>query len=334
MSALIERLLEKAKRDPKRVALPECEAVNTLLAAGQVRDQGIGYPVLVNRPAVIEATARQAGVRLDGMEIVDTEDEAAIDALLARYLAEPRILSAKGYRRRIADPMHYAMIAEAVGDVDCTFCGHTNTTGDVLIAAQNVIGMADGVDVPSIVALVQVPGFEGPEGDTIAFADCGLNPEPDPQELASIAIAACDNVRVLLDWEPRAAFLSFSSDGSGRARSVLTTREAIEVARHRRPDLAFDGEFQLDTAIDPAIAAAKLKRDSEVAGRANVLIFPDLDAANIAVKLIQRFAHGQAYGHTLSGFRLPVADSSRSASVEEILGDIAMVVIAASARKA
>lgn len=330
MSSLIEQLVEKASRDPKRVALPECEAPNTLLAARQLLDRGIGHPVLVNRPAVIEATALATGVSLDGMEVVDIEDEAATEALLQRYLSEPRILTAKGYRKRIDDPIYYAMILEAVGEVDCTFCGHTNTTADVLVAAQNVIGMADGVDVPSIVALVQVPGFEGPEGDTIVFADCGLNPEPDPQELASIAIAACDTTRAVLGWEPRAAFLSFSTDGSGHAHSVLNTQEAIRVARERRPDLRLDGEFQLDTAIDPRIAAAKIKRESDVAGQANVLIFPDLDAANIAVKLIQRFAHGKAYGHTLSGFRLPVADSSRSASVEEILGDIAMVVIAAA----
>lgn len=329
MSSLIEQLVEEARRDPKRVALPECEAPNTLVAARQLLDRGIGHPVLVNTPSVIEATALATGVSLEGMEIVDIEDEAAAGALLERYLSEPRILTAKGYRKRIADPIHYAMMLEAVGDVDCTFCGHTNTTADVLVAAQNVIGMAAGVDVPSIVALVQVPGFEGPEGDTIVFADCGLNPEPDPQELASIAIAACDTTRAVLGWEPRAAFLSFSTDGSGHAHSVLNTREAIEVARRRRPDLKFDGEFQLDTAIDAAIAGAKVKRDSEVAGRANVLIFPDLDAANIAVKIVQRLAHGKAYGHTLSGFRLPVADSSRSASVDEILGDIAMVVIAA-----
>jgi phosphate acetyltransferase len=330
MSNLINNLITKAQLNPKRVALPECEAENTLLAARELLDKGIGFPVLVNRPTIIEETAQKVGVSLEGMEIINIDDEAAVDALLERYMVEPRMLSAKGYRKRIVDPVYYAMILEAVGDVDCTFCGHTNTTGDVLIAAQNVIGMQDGVSVPSIIAIVEVPGFDGPEGDTIVFTDCGLNPEPDPDELASIAIAACDNVRILLDWEPRAAFLSFSTDGSGKAHSVLNTREAIEIARTRRPDLSLDGEFQLDAAIDPKVAASKVKRESAVAGKANILVFPDLDAANVAVKLIQRFANGKAYGHTLSGFRLPVADSSRSASVEEIIGDIAMVVIAAS----
>ena len=155
-------------------------------------------------------------------------------------------------------------------------------------------------------------------------------PEPGPEELASIAIASADNVKALMGWEPKVAFLSFSTCGSGTAGSVDKILEAIEIAKKRRPDLAIDGEFQLDTAIDPAVAAKKVNRPSDVAGRANVLIFPELNAANIAVKLIQRFAKGAAYGHTLSGFAKPVADSSRGATVEEIVGDIAMVVLAAN----
>ena len=135
-----------------------------------------------------------------------------------------------------------------------------------------------------------------------------------------------------MGWEPRVAFLSFSTDGSGRSESVDTVRRAIEVARERCSEYAFDGEFQLDTAIMPDVAAKKLGRSSDVAGKANVLIFPNLDAANIGIKLIQLFAKGKAYGHTLSGFSKPVADSSRGASVEEMLGDIAMAILAAGNR--
>jgi phosphate acetyltransferase len=264
------------------------------------------------------------------MEIVDITREDALDALVAKYMAQPRMLSDKSYRRKMANPIYYAMALEAVGDVDCTFCGHTNTTADVLLAAQSMIGMQDGVDVPSIFALLEVPGFEGPEGDRIVIADCGLNPEPSPEELASIAIASCDNVRALMGWEARAAFLSFSTLGSGTAKSVDAIQQALKITQERRPDLKADGEFQLDTAIDPKVAASKVKRPSEVAGQANILIFPELNAANIAVKLVQRFAHGKAYGHTLSGFRQPVADSSRGATVDEIVGDIAMLVITAA----
>lgn len=126
------------------------------------------------------------------MEIIDITDEEKRDAVIGRYLQEERILSEKARKRKMKNPMYYAMILEAVGDVDCTFCGHTNTTGNVLLCAQNCIGMQEGVDVPSIFALLEVPGFVGPEGNRIVFADCGLNPEPTPEELASIAIASAD----------------------------------------------------------------------------------------------------------------------------------------------
>ncbi len=328
---LIEKLVEDAKAAPsRRVALPECEADKTLLAARRVLDEGVGVPVLVSPRDVIEETAARAGVSLDGMEVVDSADEAAADALAERYMAGgARLLSAKGTRRKIRNPMWYAMVMEELGDVDCTFCGHTNTTGDVLMAAQTIIGLKEGVDVPSIFALVETAGFEGPEGSVICFADCGLNPEPTASELASIAISAADNVAAIMGWEPRVGFLSYSTCGSGAGSSVERVNEAIALVHERRPDIAADGEFQLDAAIDAAVAAKKVGRDSDVAGRANVLIFPDLNSANLAVKIVQRFARGAAYGHTLSGFRCPVADSSRGATVDEIVGDIAMLVLSA-----
>ena len=318
---LIETLIEKAKQSPKRVALPECEADKTLLAARRVKDEGIGIPVLVSDPAVIRETAARVGVSVDDMEIADVTDEAFREEVIAKYMEYPdtkRQLSEKGARRKMKNPMFYAMIMEAAGLVDCTFCGHVNTTGDVLMTAMQAIGMQDGVDVPSIF-----------EGNLLALADCGLNPEPKADDLASIAIATCDNVKALMGWEPRCAFLSFSTLGSGAAESVDRINEAIGIVKQRRPDLKVDGEFQLDTAVLEAVATKKVKRESEVAGKANILIFPDLTAANIGIKMIQIFAGGKGYGHTLSGFNLPVADSSRGSSVEEIVGDIAMVIIAA-----
>lgn len=330
--ALVENLIEKAKLNPKRVALAECDSEKTLQAARIVLDSGVGFPVLVNDPAVIRETAKKAGVDLTGMEIVDTTDSDAKDALVAEYYPmEPmRDLSEKACRRKINNPMAYAMMLEAVGKVDCSFQGHTNTTGDVLLTALSIIGLQAGVSTPSIFALVETPGFEGPEGNVIVFTDCGLNTEPDEEQLASIAIAAADNIRSIMGWEPRVAFLSFSTDGSGRGTSVDRVCAALEKVHTLRPDIKADGEFQLDAAIDPKVAEAKVKRPSEVAGKANILVFPDLNSANIGIKLVQRFAHGLGVGHTLSGFKKPVADSSRGATVEEMVGDIAMVVLAAA----
>ena len=329
--AIVEKLIEKAKLSPKRIALAECDAEKMLQAARIVLDNKIGYPVLVNDPAVIRETAEKAGVSLEGMEIVDITDEEARQALVAEfYPLEPdRKFSEKAFLRKIKDPMAYAMMLEAVGKVDCSFQGYTNTTGDVLMTALSIIGLQPGVITASIFAIVETPGFEGPEGDVIVFTDCGLNAEPDDQKLASIAIAAADNVRAIMGWEPRIAFLSFSTDGSGRSESVERVKSALAIVKELRPDLKADGEFQLDTAIDPEVAAKKVKRESEVAGKANVLVFPDLNSANIGIKLVQRFAHGLGIGHTLSGFKKPVADSSRGATVEEMVGDIAMVILAA-----
>ena len=328
---LIQKLTEDAKACERkaRVALPECEAAKTLQAARRVADDGIGIPVLVSPADVIRATAEEAGIDIAGMEIVDTSDADALEELASRFMDadKPRMLSAKGIRRKLKNPMWWAMVMEELGDVDCTFCGHVNTTGDVLMCAQMTIGLAEGVDVPSILALVETPGFEGPEGGVICFTDCGLNPEPNASELASIAISAADGVRSIMGWEPRVGFLSFSTKGSGAGQSVERVREALDLVHERRPDIAADGELQLDAAIDEAVAAKKVGGASEVAGRANVLVFPDLNSANIAVKLVQRFAKGAAYGHTLNGFAKPVADSSRGATVDEIVGDIAMLVL-------
>lgn len=328
---LIQKLTEDAKACERkaRVALPECEAAKTLQAARRVADDGIGIPVLVSPVDIIRATAEEAGVDLTGMQIVDTSNADALEELASRFMdaGKPRMLSAKGIRRKLKNPMWWAMVMEELGDVDCTFCGHVNTTGDVLMCAQMTIGLAEGVDVPSILALVETPGFEGSEGGVICFTDCGLNPEPNASELASIAISAADGVRSIMGWEPRVGFLSFSTKGSGAGQSVERVREALDLVHERRPDIAADGELQLDAAIDEAVAAKKVGGASEVAGRANVLVFPDLNSANIAVKLVQRFAKGAAYGHTLNGFAKPVADSSRGATVDEIVGDIAMLVL-------
>ena len=200
-----------------------------------------------------------------------------------------------------------------------------------MISAQTIVGMQEGVESVSSLGIADVPGFEGPQGQYFAIADCAITAQPDAGDLAGIAIASADTVRTLLGWEPRVAMLAFSTCGSAEHASIDVIREAIELVHERRPEIKCDGEFQLDSALLPKVAAKKVPRESEVAGKANVLIFPNLHAGNIGVKLIQIFGHANAYGPVLQGFALPVCDFSRSAPVEEMLGNVAMLVIRAGA---
>ena len=171
------------------------------------------------------------------------------------------------------------------------------------------------------------------ENGMLALADCAITAQPDAKDLAGIAIASADTVRTLLGWEPRVAMLAFSTCGSAEHESVEVVRQAVELAKKLRPELKIDGEFQLDAAILPQTARKKVKRESSVAGKANVLIFPNLHAGNIGVKLIQIFGHANAYGPVLQGFAKPVCDFSRSAPVEEMLGNVAMLVIRAGSEE-
>lgn len=326
--AIIEELSQRAKTLHKTVTLSECESEDTLILARRLVDDQIANPLLVNDPAIIADTAKRAGVDISDMKIVDTTDEKEMDQLLeAAFNLAPKKYSFEDFKKLYANPFGYAFMLESVGRADCSFQGHTHSSAEVLITALRIIGMKPGISTASLFAIIETEGFLGPEGESLVFADCALNPEPDADKLASIAISTADEVRCILGWEPRVGFLSFSTDGSGNSASVEKVKEALRLTKERRPDILADGEFQLDTAIRPAIAAKKVKRHSDVAGRANVLIFPDLNSANIAIKICQNFANSLGIGHVLSGFRLPISDSSRSATIDEMIGDIVLLVL-------
>ena len=227
--------------------------------------------------------------------------------------------------------MYTALMMQAVGRVNVTFAGLTHSTGDVIMAGQMVVGLADGVDTVSSVGIFDIPNWEGSEGQYLGFGDSAVCANPDAEQLASIAISCCDTVSALVGWEPRAALLSYSTDGSAEGPLVEKVLEAKRIANERRPDLKIDGEFQLDSAIRPDVAAKKVRRESEVAGKANIVIWPDLNVGNVGVKLVQNFAHADAYGPMLQGFAKVVCDCSRSAPVSEIVGNVAMSCVRAQA---
>lgn len=326
---IMESIYQRAKAAPQRVAFPEATEEKILQAARTCADQGICRPVLVGDPDAIRAAAQQYNIALDGIEMVDALAEAALAALITGYTAKYPLNSSKTMKRKAKDPLYTALMMQAVGQVDVTFAGLTHSTGDVIMAGQMVVGLQEGVSSISSVGIFNIPGYEGCEGPLLGFGDSAVCTDPDADQLAGIAIAACDTVRALVGWEPRCALLSYSTCGSGEGPLVDKVVSAVKIARERRPDLAIDGEFQLDSAINPKVAAKKVRRESRVAGKANIIIWPDLNVGNVGVKLVQQFAHADAYGPMLQGFAKIVCDCSRGAPVSELVGNIAMSCVRA-----
>jgi phosphate acetyltransferase len=329
---VMENIYEKAKANPQRVAFPEATEEKILLAAKECADKGFCKPCLVGDAMEIRNATAKFGVALDGLTLADTTDESWIDKLIEKYVERKPINSVKSMKRKSKDPLYAALMMEEIGDVDCTFAGVSHTTGDVILAGQFVVGLADDIDVISSFGIFDILGFNGTEGSLLAFADSAVCTDPTAEELASIAITTCCSVNRLLGWEPRCALLSFSTDGSGDHPLVDKVREAVRIANIKRPDLAIDGEFQLDAAVSSAVAAKKVKRESKVAGKANIIVWPNLDVGNVGVKLVQQFAHADAYGPILQGFAKIISDCSRGAPVSELIGNIAISVVRAQAR--
>jgi len=331
---LMAALRENSRLSPQRIVLPESEEQNILLAARAALDQGVACPVLLGQPAVLASAAQRFGLELHGMEIIDVTDEAVVTELGDTALRLFPQLSARRVEKKLRTRLNIASLLVAAGRADGMVAGLTHTTQDVILAAMSFIGLQDGVSKPSSLFLMRVPGYEGPEGEMIVFADCGVAVSPDAAQLAEIAIMTASTARTLLKWEPRVALLSFSTKASGYDESIRKVREALRIAKEHEPGLAIDGELQLDASIIPAVAARKAPGEALVAGRANILIFPDLNAGNIAYKCVQRFAKADAFGPFFLGLSKTASDLSRGASVTDILGVITMASVHARILKA
>lgn len=332
--SVLDEIYARAKADPQRVAFPEATNEKMLQAAYEAGQEGYIVPIMVGNRQEIESIAHERGYDLSVLKIVDIHDEDYKSKIVSAYVAKPDTkLKEKALGRRMEDPLYFAMAMQAVDEADVTFAGIDNTTGDVLLAGQMIIGLKPGISTVSSIGLADIPGYEGSEGALLAVGDSAVCTNPDPEQLASIAISACDTVKELLNWEPRCAMVSYSTLGSGQGPLIDKVTEALKIANEKRPDLAIDGEFQLDAAIVPAVAEKKVKRESKVAGRANVLIWPDLNVGNTAVKLIQQFGHADAYGPMLQGFNRIVCDCSRGAPVSEIKGNVVISAVRAAASK-
>jgi phosphate acetyltransferase len=327
---LMDAIKEKAKKNLKTVVLPESYDERMLFAAEKIVEQGLAKVIILGNPEEVRTAANAKGINLKGVEIEDPATSPKlpgyIDALVE--LRKSKGLSAEDAKKLLTDKdnLYFAGMMVRQGDAGGEVAGATSTTGNVLKAAFQTVGTAPGIKTVSSYFFMVTKTASFGENGILLFADCAVNPNPDAQALAEIAVATARNCKSFLDVDARVAMLSFSTKGSATHSDVDKVLSAIEIAKKIDPALQIDGELQADAALLPKVGEKKAP-GSQVAGKANVLIFPDLDAGNIAYKLVERVAGAEAIGPVIQGLAKPVNDLSRGCSVEDIVNVVAITAV-------
>lgn len=328
MSAFIDQLKERAKQDIKTIVLAEGEELRTIQCAAIVKKEGYAKNVLLGNPEKIKAIAAAEGLDIEGIEIIDPAQGNEAYAEKFAELRKKKGVTIEQARETVKDPLYYGNMMVKMGEADGMVAGAVNSSANVIRPALQILKTAPGTKLVSAFFVMVVPDCEYGSNGTFIFADCGLNQDPTADEVSEIAISSAASYKQLIGGEPKVAMLSYSTYGSAKSDLVTKMQEATKLAKEKAPELALDGELQLDAAIVDTVAKQKAPA-SKVAGQANVLVFPNLDAGNIGYKLTQRLAKAEAYGPVLQGIAAPVNDLSRGCVAEDIAGVVAITAIQA-----
>ena len=328
----IDTIKARAKADKKTIVLPESEDRRTYEAAAQILKEDLANLIIIGSEEAVKKGSE--GLDVSKATIVGPEKNEKTQAYVDKLVelrAKKGMTPEKARETILNDYTYYGVMMVKMGDADGLVSGACHSTANTLRPCLQILKTKPGTKLVSAFFLMVVPDCEYGDDGVFVFGDCGLNQNPNPEELAAIAESSAESYRMLTGNEPRVAMLSHSSKGSAKHADVDKVVEATRIAKEANPDLALDGELQLDAAIVPSVGASKAP-DSKVAGKANVLIFPDLDAGNIGYKLVQRLAKAEAYGPMTQGIAAPVNDLSRGCSAEDIVGVVAITAVQCQAQ--
>lgn len=328
--SFIDEIKEQAKTAIKTIVLPEATDIRTLEATDKIIKEGFAKIILIGDKEKITKIANENKLDISGATIEDPLTSEKYEEY-AEYLYDLR--KAKGMtleqaKELLKDPVYFGMIMIKKGEADGLVSGAAHSTADTLRPALQILKTKPGTKIVSTFNILVLPHKEYGEDGVLMFADCGLNPKPNSDELSEIAISSAESFKALVKKEPKVAMLSFSTYGSAKSEDVEKVQEATKIAKEKAPELLVDGELQLDAAIVPSVGKSKAP-GSKVAGNANILVFPDLNAGNIGYKLTERLAKAEAYGPICQGIAKPVNDLSRGCKADDIVGAVAITCLQA-----